>query len=207
MALASPPVYPDHAMTVQSPSHDPAKRVRLVAAAAAAFSRVGFDRASVDDIAANAAVAKGTVYLYFANKSELFLAVLDELRLQSDAGTPATGDTGAEAALRRLIRRQLALAAASPDLFRCYTSALFGVNRDFQAAALAIFDAQRDDVARRLRALYRMPRVTPAIERRASLFLAAVLAAALVGGLDRARPAGAVHDEDALMAMLREPLR
>jgi AcrR family transcriptional regulator len=191
-------------MTVQSPSHDPAKRTRLIAAAAAAFSRVGFDRASVDDIAASAGVAKGTVYLYFASKGELFLATLEELREQGGAGE-ADVEGGPEAALRRLIRRQLALAAASPDLFRCYTSALFGVNRDFQAAALSIFDAQRDDVARRLRALYRAPRATAAIERRASLFLAAVLAAALVGALRGARAGGALHDEDALIAMLREP--
>jgi len=195
-------------MTVQSPSHDPAKRARLITAAAAAFSRLGFDRASVDDIAANAAVAKGTVYLYFSNKSDLFLAVLDELRDQRSAGAPASDDENPDAALRRLVRRQLALAAASPDLFRCYTSALFGVNRDFQSAALAIFDAQRDDVARRLRALHGLPRVTAAAERRASLFLAAVLAAALAGGLDGPpRPAAALHDEDALMAMVREPLR
>jgi len=196
-------------MTVQSASHDPAKRVRLIASAAALFSRVGFDQANVDDIAANAGVAKGTVYLYFANKSDLFLAVLSELKEQSDAGQFAAGaDDQPEGVLRRLIRRQLALAAASPDLFRCYTSALFGVNRDFQAAALSIFESQRDEVARQLRLLFEAPRVTTVIERRAALFVAAMLAAALVGGLDGPRTTGgAIHDEDALMAMLREPSR
>ena len=191
-------------MTVQSPSHDPTKRVRLIAAGAAAFGRVGFDRANVDDIAADAGVAKGTVYLYFANKSELFLGVLAALRDQSKAREMPGHHNEPESALRGLIRGQLALAAASPDLFRCYTSALFGVNRDFQSAALAIFESQRDDVARRLRELYRSPRVSAAIERRASLFLAAILATALVGGLDGRRTGGG-HDEDALMAMAKEP--
>jgi len=193
-------------MTVQSPNHDPAKRARLIAAAAAAFSRVGFDRANVDDIAVSAGVAKGTVYLYFTSKTDLFLGVLAELRDKSDAVQAPGGNDEPEAALRGLIRRQLALAAASPDLFRCYTSALFGVNRDFQAAALAIFESQRDDVARRLRALHAASRVTPAIERRASLFLAAILSAALVGGLEGGR-AAARPDEDALMAMVRGAAR
>ena len=194
-------------MTVQSPSHDPAKRSRLIASAAALFSRVGFDRASVDDIAASADVAKGTVYLYFPSKAELFLAVLSELRerIHADDGDGAAEHP--EAMLRRLIRRQLALAAASPDLFRCYTSALFGVNRDFQDAALSIFEAQKDNVARHLRVLWQAPRVTKPIERRASLFVAATLAAALVGGLEGGRAAGGGHDEDALMTMVREPVR
>ncbi len=193
-------------MTVQSPSHDPAKRARLIAAAAALFSRVGFDRASVDDIAASADVAKGTVYLYFPSKAELFLAVLSELRERIAADDGGAADEHPEATLRRLIRRQLTLAAASPDLFRCYTSALFGVNRDFQEAALSIFQTQKDVVARHLRSAWRAPRVTKAIERRASLFVAAILAAALVGGLEGGRAAGG-HDEDALMAMVREPMR
>lgn len=189
-------------MTVQSPIRDPAKRRRLVASAAELFSRVGFDRANVDDIATSAGVAKGTVYLYFANKSDLFLGVLAELHEQSDAGTAPGHDGEPDAALRTLIRRQLELAAASPDLFRCYTSALFGVNRDFQAAALAIFESQRDDVAQHLRAMLGAPRVTKAMERRASLFLAAILAAALVGGLDAGRAShNTALEEQALLAM------
>jgi AcrR family transcriptional regulator len=194
-------------MTVQSPSYDPGKRSRLIASAAALFGRVGFERANVDEIAASADVAKGTVYLYFPNKAALFLAVLSELRERIDVDDDTATGERPDATLRRLIRRQLALAAASPDLFRCYTSALFGVNRDFQEAALAIFTSQKDDVARSLRAMIEAPRVTKAIERRASLFVAAILAAALVGGLESGRTADGGHDEDALMTMLREPVR
>ena len=194
-------------MTGQSPNRDPAKHSRLIAAAAALFSRIGFDRASVDDIAVNAKVAKGTVYLYFPSKTALFLAVLSDLRERIAAGNVAATDEQAEAMLRRLIRSQLALAAASPDLFRCYTSALFGVNRDFQEAALSIFESQKDDVARNIQAMLRSPRVTKAIQRRAALFVAATLAAALVGGLEGGPSMRAGHEEDALMAMLREPRR
>jgi AcrR family transcriptional regulator len=195
-------------MTVQSATaQDPAKRWRLVDSAADVFSRVGFERASVEEIASGADVAKGTVYLYFENKTDLFLAVLSELRQRIEARSAAAEDASADAALRRLIRTQLEVADAAPDLFRCYTSALFGVNRDFQVAARETFDAQKRAVARTLR---RAPaygrRGARAIDRRASLFVSAVLAAALVRGLDGGR-GRRQDDEDALIALVKEPAR
>jgi AcrR family transcriptional regulator len=53
-------------------------RERLLRAAAAVFAERGFDRASVDDIAAEAGVSKGTLYWHFEGKDELFLALLEE---------------------------------------------------------------------------------------------------------------------------------
>jgi AcrR family transcriptional regulator len=40
------------------------------------FARLGYSAASVEDIAKEAGVAKGTVYLYFRSKEEVFAAVL-----------------------------------------------------------------------------------------------------------------------------------
>lgn len=48
-------------------------RSRLLRAAACAFSRKGVSRVHVDEIAEMAGVAKGTFYLYFDSKEELFL--------------------------------------------------------------------------------------------------------------------------------------
>lgn len=53
-------------------------RERLINAAVRVFSRNGFYKASMDDIAAEAEVAKGTLYYYFKNKSELFKTVVVE---------------------------------------------------------------------------------------------------------------------------------
>ena len=47
-------------------------RARIMNAAIAVFGQTGFDAASMSDIAAQADVAKGTVYLYFASKEQLF---------------------------------------------------------------------------------------------------------------------------------------
>jgi AcrR family transcriptional regulator len=53
-------------------------RVRIVNAATEAFTRYGFRRASVDEIARAAGVGKGTIYLYYASKRDLFLAAVAE---------------------------------------------------------------------------------------------------------------------------------
>lgn len=48
----------------------------IINAALAAFDQHGFERARIDDIAKQAGVAKGTVYLYFKNKEQLFHGVV-----------------------------------------------------------------------------------------------------------------------------------
>ena len=46
---------------------------KILSAAQSLFFRFGFKKTSVDEIAAEAGVGKGTIYNYFANKEELFL--------------------------------------------------------------------------------------------------------------------------------------
>jgi AcrR family transcriptional regulator len=48
----------------------------ILAAALACFTERGFAGTRMDDVAAKAGVTKGTVYLYFSNKEELFEAVV-----------------------------------------------------------------------------------------------------------------------------------
>jgi TetR/AcrR family transcriptional repressor of mexJK operon len=54
----------------------PAKHQAIMAAAFRVFTRDGFTRASVDAIAAAAAVSKRTIYNHFADKEHLFQAVV-----------------------------------------------------------------------------------------------------------------------------------
>jgi AcrR family transcriptional regulator len=49
------------------------------AAALAEFSRQSFDTVTMDQIAGRAGVTKGTIYLYYASKQELFGTLLGEL--------------------------------------------------------------------------------------------------------------------------------
>jgi AcrR family transcriptional regulator len=60
---------------------DQSKRECIVVAAVKCFARFGFKKASVDEIAKDAGVAKGTVYLAAENKEDLlYQAILHELR-------------------------------------------------------------------------------------------------------------------------------
>jgi AcrR family transcriptional regulator len=61
---------------------DQKKRECIIVAALKAFNRMGFKKASVDDIAKDAGVAKGTVYLAAESKEDLlYQAVLHDLRV------------------------------------------------------------------------------------------------------------------------------
>jgi AcrR family transcriptional regulator len=64
-------------MTLLARADAPAddKRAAILDAALILFGRYGFRRTSVDDIARHAGIAKGTVYLYFATKEEIFQAL------------------------------------------------------------------------------------------------------------------------------------
>jgi AcrR family transcriptional regulator len=54
-----------------------AKREAILASAVLVFAERGFAESEMDSIAAAAGVAKGTLYRYFKNKEELFLAAVD----------------------------------------------------------------------------------------------------------------------------------
>jgi TetR/AcrR family transcriptional repressor of uid operon len=50
-------------------------REKIVDAAIVTFSKHGYDRTRMDDIAETANLSKGTIYLYFKSKEELFYAI------------------------------------------------------------------------------------------------------------------------------------
>ena len=57
---------------------DSAKRRQIVEGARSIFLAQGFDAASMSDIARAAGVSKGTLYVYFTNKEQLFEAIVQE---------------------------------------------------------------------------------------------------------------------------------
>jgi AcrR family transcriptional regulator len=59
---------------------DPVKRKQIIDGARRVFVDMGFDAASMNDITREAGVSKGTIYVYFANKEELFEAIVEEER-------------------------------------------------------------------------------------------------------------------------------
>jgi AcrR family transcriptional regulator len=57
---------------------DSVKRRQIVEGARSVFMARGFDAASMGDIAKAAGVSKGTLYVYFTNKEELFSAIVQQ---------------------------------------------------------------------------------------------------------------------------------
>jgi AcrR family transcriptional regulator len=59
---------------------DPVKREQILEGAKRVFMRSNFDAASMNDISREAGVSKGTLYVYFENKEDLFEALIAQER-------------------------------------------------------------------------------------------------------------------------------
>ncbi len=63
-------------MTYENEKND--KEIRILAAAQELFSRYGLRKTSIEEIAKSAGLGKGTVYLYFRSKEDIFDAVVEK---------------------------------------------------------------------------------------------------------------------------------
>jgi AcrR family transcriptional regulator len=77
--LAESPVLPKVPASV-SPVIDNAKSRQILDGARKVFLAQGFEGASMNDIAREAGVSKGTLYVYFESKERLFAVIVDEER-------------------------------------------------------------------------------------------------------------------------------
>jgi TetR/AcrR family transcriptional repressor of mexJK operon len=68
----------------------PEKQAAILDAATEVFLREGYERASVDTIAAVANVSKRTIYNHFTDKKELFLAAIERSRARSEVEAAIT---------------------------------------------------------------------------------------------------------------------
>ena len=123
-----------------------ATRQRIIREAASEFARLGFEQANINIIAERAGIGKGTIYLYFENKRELFLAMLRQIAQAQLASVRAAlaADGSLHERLERLFLAFARLAREESDSFNVYMSALYGVNRAFKEEATRLM---RDYVA------------------------------------------------------------
>lgn len=82
------------------------------------FSERGFDKATMDDIAARANVAKGTIYYHFKSKEELFLFLVEEGidLLQESVNELIQSEMSGRQKLDTAIRQQIRFFAQYRDL-------------------------------------------------------------------------------------------
>ena len=123
-----------------------ATRRRIMREAASEFARLGFDQANINVIAEQAGIGKGTIYLYFESKRDLFLSMLRSIAQEQMAiiREALAAEGTIRQRLERLFRAFARLAEEESDSFNVYMSALYGVNRAFQAEATKLL---RDYVA------------------------------------------------------------
>lgn len=92
-----------------------ARRAEIVEAAVRVFARKGFAASRIEDVAAEAGVAKGSVYLAVSSREELLTAAFDQYRAYAERQLAVPGTGPALERLAQLIRDTVAMLAAHPD--------------------------------------------------------------------------------------------
>jgi len=97
-----------------------ARRAQILDAATRVFASKGFIRATIRAVAQDAGVADGTIYNYFANKTDLLFGLLD--RLNDTERRPASLAQASEAPIgdyfRAYLRERVEALWSNADLFR-----------------------------------------------------------------------------------------
>jgi TetR/AcrR family transcriptional regulator, fatty acid metabolism regulator protein len=98
------------------------KRLRILDSAVKVFAHDGFFKAKVSQIAIEAGVAPGTVYLYFKNKEDLLISIF-EVRMQeinSRFRAAITEKQDGRSRLECLVRMHLEGFQRQPELAACF---------------------------------------------------------------------------------------
>ncbi|MBI5288857.1 MAG: TetR/AcrR family transcriptional regulator [Chloroflexi bacterium] len=115
----------------RSESARTARREEILAAARTVFSRQGFRGTTIADIAEEAGIALGTIYLYFASKEDVFAALSEQFnQLIAHALTDVPTSASLDQAVRVRVGQVFEACAANRDLVR-----LVVLNTDPDSAA------------------------------------------------------------------------
>ena len=133
-------MYNDQMVTKQEPLDDPApharpskkdvvaefRRSEILDAARRVFARRGFADATVDEIAREAGIAKGTIYLYYKSKGDVYAAAAREglLALHEQMVSNVRGAVTAFDKVRAFIETKTRYFERNVDFFRLYYAEL-----------------------------------------------------------------------------------
>jgi len=98
------------------------RQVSILEAACRVFARFGFDRTTVDAIAAEAKIAKGTIYLYYKSKADIYhAAVTHSLKgLYAATEQALSADRSCREKIEQFIRLRFDFVSAKHDFYRIY---------------------------------------------------------------------------------------
>ena len=97
---------------------DPDKPHAIIDAAIRVFARSGYYNSRVSDIAREAGIASGTIYLYFKTKDEILVTVFREKMAEwvAHVRREVAGEPDAIAKIRRLVALHFEVLEGNPDL-------------------------------------------------------------------------------------------
>ncbi|HEU5343745.1 MAG TPA: TetR/AcrR family transcriptional regulator [Ktedonobacterales bacterium] len=131
MPVANDPTDPIQAIQAQLAA---ARRTQILDAATRVFASKGFNRATIRDVARDAGIADGTIYNYFANKTDLLFGLLD--RLNDTERRPTSLDLAGDASVagffRAYLRERVEALWSNADLLRAILPELLA-NPDLRA--------------------------------------------------------------------------
>jgi AcrR family transcriptional regulator len=166
-----------------------ARRAQVLRHAKRIFARKGYHRTNVADIIARARIARGTFYLYFQNKKDLFeellAQVLTELsrriqRLRADEPDPVNQ-------LRDNLKRVMNFVLAERELTDILLNHSVGFDRDLDLRILEFYQRIADAIQRSLDLGVQMNLVRPCDTRIAAYCILGGIKE-VVGQIARRRP-------------------
>jgi len=126
------------------------RRQQVLDAAKATFATKGFHQTSVADIIKKAGIARGTFYLYFKNKRQIFDCLLDALLEELDRRIPTIevgkGKPPPLEQLKTNITRVTTLALEQPHLIQILFNYATGLDQDLDRKVRVFYDMVRDRI-------------------------------------------------------------
>src|SRR5204862_2999914 len=97
---------------------DPDKPQQIIDAAVRVFARNGYYNSRVSDIAREAGIASGTIYLYFKTKDEILVTLFRDKMAAwvEQVRREVAGEPDAVTRLRKLVALHFAVLEGDPDL-------------------------------------------------------------------------------------------
>lgn len=131
-----------------------ARREQVLRHAKRIFARKGYHRTNISDIITRAQIARGTFYLYFQNKRDLFEELLEqvlgELRLRIQRLRVGPGEPDPVAQLRDNLRRVLNFVLAERELTDILLNHSMGFDRELDARIRDFYEKVADQIQRSL---------------------------------------------------------
>lgn len=131
-----------------------ARRAQVLRHAKRIFARKGYHRTNIADIIAHAGIARGTFYLYFQNKKDLFEELLEQVlneiahriqRIRNGPDEPSPVEQ-----LRANLRRVLNFVLAERELTDILLNHSVGFDRELDAKILDFYERIADQIQRSL---------------------------------------------------------